>query len=375
MFFASLALVAFIAAALTVHRLQPHALRLGLVDHPDEARKHHDTPTPLVGGLGVLAGLLAASLVALLTGQLALRDILAFGAAAVPLALLGILDDRLGLSARLRLVVQIAAACVVVYFGGVTIGELGDLIGSGSPIVLDTWAVPLTLVCIVGAINAFNMIDGVDGLSGGIALAALGWYAIVGAHQGAMFETALAFMAIGAIIGFLLFNARHPLRAKASVFLGSSGSMLLGLIVVWLAISLTQRTQSGPQPHFPAMMSVWVLGVPLLDCLATIAIRLAQGKSPLSPDRNHVHHRLLATGLSERQTVALMIMAAILFGGIGFGAWRAGLPESVLFYGSFATYLAYLLAVYSGQLRQRAKRDETSAENLGEQALGTPDRP
>lgn len=340
MWIAAVMFVAFAVSALATHLLQPISLKVGLVDHPDEGRKQHEAPTSLAGGLGVLAGLVAAALLAPTSGELN-TQLLALLAAATPILVAGLWDDYAGSSVRLRLVAQLAAAVSMVFLGEVVVRDLGFLTGSGERVLLDAWAVPLTVICIVGAINALNMIDGLDGLAGGTALVALAWYAIVGANQGMVFEMMLAFMSMGAVGGFLVFNLRHPLRKRASVFLGDTGSMLLGLILVWLSISLTQ----GSQASFPAMMSVWVLGLPLLDTLSVMVVRVAQRRSPMSPDRNHLHHMLMRAGFNERQTVSLLLLAALGFGAIGVGAWQLGVPEPVLFYGSFTVYFIYLFAV------------------------------
>jgi UDP-GlcNAc:undecaprenyl-phosphate GlcNAc-1-phosphate transferase len=347
MWIALVVAVAFAVAALATHFLRPLSLRLGLIDHPDGARKRHDAPTPLVGGLGVLAGLAAAGAMVLLKDGYAYPEAGALLLAALPIVLIGLWDDhnRAGASTGARLVAQLLAALVMVYAGDVVIRDLGDLTGSGRPVLLGVWAVPFTIVCIVGAINAFNMIDGMDGLAGGAAVVALAWYAIAGASQGAPFEMMLAFVCMGAVGGFLVFNMRHPFRQRAAVFLGDTGSMLLGMIVVWLAIALTQ----GPGRSFPPMATVWVLGLPLLDTLSVIPVRLAQGRSPLSPDRNHLHFMLMRAGLNERETVSILLMAACGFGAIGIGAWQLRVPEPVLFYGSFTVYFIYLLALSKRQ--------------------------
>ncbi len=327
--------VAFVAAISATYCLRPICLRIGLVDHPDAMRKQHAAPTALGGGLGILAGILTA---ALLIPEMQHDSLRSFFFALMPLLVAGLWDDLFEARTLVRVIAQIVAAVLMVYGGGVVIRNLGGLIDPVESVVLHSWAVPFTIFCVIGVVNSINMIDGLDGLAGGVVLVALGGFALAASIQGAALDTAFAIAFMGAVAGFLVFNFRHPIRKRASVFLGDTGSMMLGLVLVWLAVRLTQLEGGG----MPAMAAVWVIGMPLLDTLSIIVRRVGQGRSPLAPDRDHLHYVLLRAGLSVRQTVSILMLVGLLFGAIGIGAWRFGVPDSVLFYGALSVYAVYL---------------------------------
>ena len=333
------AVIAFSASVLAIYLLRPLFLKIGLVDHPDTVRKQHAVSTPLGGGLCILIGVLITSL---LVPELRDAGFKALLIALVPLLVVGMLDDMVETRTLVRVVAQIAAGILMVHEGGAVIRNLGALVAPNQLVTLHGWAVPFTLFCVLGVVNAINMIDGIDGLAGGVVLVALGWFAVAGYMLGAIADTLLAVTCMGAVAGFLVFNLRHPLRARASIFLGDTGSMMLGFVLVWLSVRLTQVESGG----LPAMAAVWVIGLPLLDTLAMIVRRLAQKRSPLSADRDHLHYVLLRAGLSPGQTVGVLLLVAWLFGAIGIWAWRAGIPESVLFYGALTVYAAYLMVMY-----------------------------
>jgi UDP-GlcNAc:undecaprenyl-phosphate GlcNAc-1-phosphate transferase len=331
--------VAFIAAIFATYFLRPICLKVGLVDHPDAIRKQHAAPTPLGGGLGILAGILTA---ALLIPEMREGGLRSFLVALVPLLVAGLWDDLFEARTAVRVIAQIVAGVLMVYEGGVVIRDLGGLVDPVESVVLHSWAAPFTIFCVIGVVNSINMIDGLDGLAGGLVLVALGWFALAASIQGAAVDTVLAVAFMGAVAGFLVFNFRHPFRDRASVFLGDTGSMMLGLVLAWLAVRLTKVESGG----MPPMAAVWVIGMPLLDTLSIIVRRVAQGRSPLSPDRDHLHYVLLRAGLSVRQTVSILMLVGLLFGAIGIGAWRFGVPDSVLFYGALSVYAVYLVVMH-----------------------------
>lgn len=331
--------VAFVAAIAATYFLRPLCLKIGLVDRPDAMRKQHAAPTPLGGGLGILAGILIA---ALFIPEMREDGLRSFLIALAPLLVAGLWDDRFEARILVRVIAQIIAGVLMVYVGGVIIRDLGMLVDPLASVVLRSWAAPFTILCVVGVVNSINMIDGLDGLAGGLVLIALGWFALAASLQGAAADATFALAFMGAVAGFLVFNFRHPKRKRASVFLGDTGSMMLGLVLVWLAVRLTQA-ESG---SLPPMAAVWVIGVPLLDTLSMIVRRLAQGRSPLAPDRDHLHYVLLRAGLSVRQTVSTLMLVGLLFGAIGIGAWRFGVPDNVLFYGALSVYAVYLVVMH-----------------------------
>jgi UDP-GlcNAc:undecaprenyl-phosphate GlcNAc-1-phosphate transferase len=151
--------------------------------------------------------------------------------------------------------------------------------------------------------------------------------------------TALFFC--GAIAGFLIFNLRFPWQSHARVFLGDAGSLMIGFALGWFAIDLTQ----GSNRTFPPIAALWVILLPLADCVSLMTRRLAAGKSPFVADRRHIHHYLLERGFSHTQTLGLLIAFSAAFGVVGFLGWRLDVPEPNLFWPFFFLYFTYHWAI------------------------------
>jgi UDP-GlcNAc:undecaprenyl-phosphate GlcNAc-1-phosphate transferase len=280
------------------------ASRYKLVDLPDP-RKVHTSPVPRIGGLAMTI----AIFLPLILWARADEFVKAYLLGAGILAVFGVVDDIKGLGYKAKFLGQILAALIIVFYGGVTISSLGSLLPG--EMRLAEWAsIALTLVSIVGVTNAINLADGLDGLAGGISLLSfccIGYLAYLNGNSGVL----LVSMAIsGAIFGFLRFNT-HP----ASLFMGDTGSQLLGFSAVVLAVKTTQADLSL-SPVLPLI----ILGFPVLDTLNVMVQRISQGRSPFSPDKSHFHHRLISFGLSQSEAVfiiyiiqAVMVLSAIFF--------------------------------------------------------------
>ena len=322
------------ATALAIFALARLARPLGLVDHPG-GRKTHSREVPVVGGIGVFAATLACAAVAGIALPLA-----SYFAAAALMVAVGAWDDRAALRPRWRFGVQLAAGAIMVFAAGVELHSMGDLVGI-RPIGLWVLGVPLTLFAVIGVINAVNMIDGMDGLSGLVALGALGWYGAVAMAQG-LHELLTLIAILGAAVAtFLVFNLRTPWQAHARVFLGDAGSMMIGLTLAWLAVDLTQ----GPGRSFPPICALWVLLLPLADCVSLMTRRVRAGRNPFSPDRLHIHHYLLARGFTVSQAAGILFAVSAGFGAVGFFGWRLAIPEPVLFWTFFFGYFSYHFAI------------------------------
>src|SRR5690606_8015318 len=187
---------------------------------------------------------------------------------------------------------------------------------------------------VCGVVNALNMSDGADGLAGGLAFVATGWFAlalafVAGSHPEAAALLPVACALAGALAGFLLMNLRTPWRAKAAIFMGDGGSMMLGFILGWLAVRTTSAFgEAGPAP----VVALWILAVPLADTISCMLRRIASGATPMSPDHRHLHHLLPAMGLSIRRSVAIILAAAALLGGLGILGWRLGVADWAMFW-------------------------------------------
>ena len=321
---------AFLAGTAATFLLARAAGVLNLVDHPG-GRKTHARPVPLVGGLAVFIALLG---VASFTG-------IANGAAYFLFALsiviaVGLWDDVADIRPRVKFAIQIAASCLMIWGAGVELTSVGDLLG-WRPIGLWIFAVPMTIFAVVGVVNAVNMMDGLDGLGGSIALVAFAWYAAVAALSGLDVQFRVALIFCGAIAGFLVFNLRLPWQKQARVFLGDAGSLMIGFALGWFAIDLTQ----GEGRTMPPIAALWVLLLPLADCVSLMTRRLVKRKSPFVADSHHIHHYLLARGYNAQQTLAILVMLSAFFGAVGFIGWRLKLPEAALFWPFFFGYFAY----------------------------------
>lgn len=326
--------VAALATAIILQVLRRAAPRCGLLDHPG-GRKNHVGAIPLVGGLAVFLGLVVTTL----WPGLPVPPMLAIGALILVAA--GVWDDRHELSHHPKFIAQILAALGMVLLGDVGLSRFGNLLGLGE-VQASFAAVPLTIFCVVGVINAVNMIDGLDGLAGGVVLLALGWLTWVAylSHRPEQMQVLAA--AAGAVCGFLWFNLRRPGLARASVFLGDAGSLVLGFFLAWHTVDLSQ----GPSATMPPMVAVWILGVPLLDTVTLMIRRKLRGRSPFAADREHLHHLLQALGCSLQATVWLMLTAAGLLGAIGVAGWRLGWPEPLLFYSFMALFALYFYTTH-----------------------------
>jgi UDP-GlcNAc:undecaprenyl-phosphate GlcNAc-1-phosphate transferase len=336
---------AFLLAVVLILVLEKAALSVGLVDHPN-ARKLHDRGVPLIGGLAIFA---AFALTVLLIGRPEVHWSLLFGLAI--LVGLGVLDDFVDLRAPVRLAVQVGAALLIVLPQGYLIEDLGNLFGGGEW-ELGVFALPLTLVFVVGLINAFNMLDGLDGLAGGVAASAFFWLA-VGAGLAGRAEV-LPLIFLFATLGFLVFNLRHPWQARARVFMGDAGSTMLGAVIAVFIIAAA----TGPGRLAPLPAWLFLCALPAIDTLSLIVRRLVAGQSPMASDRRHLHHLILNAGFSERSTATLMVLASFVIGGIGVLGAFFGAPDGVMVFG-----LVLLVALHCWIVRNdwRIARPESGA--------------
>jgi UDP-GlcNAc:undecaprenyl-phosphate GlcNAc-1-phosphate transferase len=320
------ATIALIAA------LRPLAGRMGLVDRP-RARKPEATRVPLVGGLAMFFGFALGALAM----DLALGPLRALFAASAVLVAVGVLDDLRELKPLARFAVQIAAALLMVYWGGVRLVDLGALRAGGEVFELGAFEVALTLFAVVGVINTVNMADGADGLAGGLTVVALLGLAYL-AH-GAGDETEFRILVLLAVVaaGFLAFNVRLPGRPQALVFMGDAGSMFLGFALAWFFIRLSQ----GEPRVMPPVAALWLLLVPLYDTVWLIVRRLSRGRSPTWADREHLHHVLQMTGLSPGTAVLVIWMIAAVAAVGGLHALAQGASERFMFHLFLALFAGY----------------------------------
>lgn len=317
--------------------LSPLARKAGLLDHPG-GRKDHAAATPVTGGLVIT---LVAGAAIFFEGAL---DASTFGLllAAGLLLVVGVLDDIFDLDWKIRISSQVVAAIVLIAVGGVRIENLGPVFGFGEA-DLGSLSVPFTILATVGLINALNMCDGVDGLCGSMALCALVMLIAAAEYAGNHHLTQPLLTFALCVAGFLFWNMRTPWRSRARVFLGNSGSAVLGLVIAWAAFRLTQSTSHPVRP----VLAPFLIAPPVIDCLALMLKRATLGRSPFAADRNHMHHILLDGGLSVTWTVTLLCSISLTIGLVAAIAMRAHVPHPLFLLSYLAMLVAYVWATRS----------------------------
>ena len=315
--------------------LVPLARAIGLVDHPGE-RKVHEAPTPLTGGPAVFITL-ALFLFACLAADRFAQALLAGGGLVF---LAGLADDRRHLSPWVRFVVQVVACLFMVYWGGAHLEDFGRLFTSGV-LELGPLYVPITIFAALGVINAFNMIDGMDGLSGGIFMVSAAGLALYAGFNGVVHLHWMLVAALFAVLGFMLLNARWPWNPRARVFLGDSGSTLLGFLLAWACIALGNDFNEAGQRAYMPMTAVWLIAVPLLDTATLIWRRWRRGESALAADQHHLHHAFLRAGFSTGQAWFGIIAFAIVLAAAGAAFEASDLPDYLSFWAFIAVAVAY----------------------------------
>ncbi len=361
---AAVSFVVVVIATPVVIRVAPS---LGAVKVPGE-RHIHNKPTPELGGLAILAGFLAALGAASRLGAFdelfrTTSEPETIVLAGVIITLVGWADDVRSLSPGIKLAGQILAAAVLVLFG-LTINFIYIPLGSIGIISLGPdEAALLTIVAVVAMINAVNLVDGLDGLAAGIvAIAATALFAysqLTPAGQLLITPTissaSLVLAAVvGACLGFLIYNFN-----PASIFMGDTGAMLLGLLLAAAGVSAIGNTAEPTRTDFyvasvPVLIPALVMAVPFLDTTLAIIRRVISGRSISSPDKKHLHHRLLSVGHSVRRAVLIMYYWSILLA-IGVVGW-ALLPTSIVLLILAVGGGVGMLAGLAGSLRRRQRR-------------------
>ena len=325
----ALLVTGFAATVLLIPAFCRLAPRLGLLDQPG-GRKIHARVVPLVGGIAMMAVFVACFFAFGLYQAVTVY----LPAAAALMAIGGLLDDRYVLGPIPKFGVQIVAALVLAQLGGAILLHLGELARPGL-LMLGALALPFSVFAIIGVMNAINMADGIDGLAGGmslIAALAFAWCAADACQAGPFWVASLL---AGALAGFLVFNLRWTPGRSASVFMGDSGSYAVGLVLSWIAITLAM----GDKPAIAPMTAVLILGIPLADTVVIMLRRILRGRLPFGADTEHVHHLLMARGMSQASVTWLLLIVAALMAVAGIAAYRYGVSDYVLFYSYGAMWI------------------------------------
>jgi UDP-GlcNAc:undecaprenyl-phosphate/decaprenyl-phosphate GlcNAc-1-phosphate transferase len=340
LFLWSISLTAFI-----IFVLYPVSFKVGLVDYPG-GRKKHKQAVPLIGGIAIFT-----SSVVLFCHFIPFQQTYTiFWLTCFILVLLSVMDDLYALRPAGRLITQFLLVCVLVLFGDTAIGNLGNLLGFGN-IILNKTSLLFTAFSFVGIINAVNMMDGIDGLSGSVCFVELGCLLFLALQIDAYIEAYIIIIFMGSLLAFLFFNFPSQFSKKRKIFLGDAGSMLMGVTLAWLCVRLTQGQHTGACP--PVLM-LWVMALPFMDTLHLMINRKMRGLSPFRADRRHIHHILLQLNYSTRETVAILTTVSLLIGASGVWMFLQGLPDYVLFFGMVAMFCFYSRVAYL--LKKRVSR-------------------
>lgn len=262
----------------------------------------------------------------------------AFIIIAISLQLFILYDDAFGIKPIKRLIIQSLASLSLIYFGEVYIENLQISI-LGINLELGYWGIPFTIFAAVGIINAFNMIDGINGLCAGFALVALGALQVASGFDVANYALVIA---MGSIVGFLFYNLGF-LGNKRRVFLGDNGSTFLGFLVGWTCINYSQSSENLIEP----VTCLWFVAIPLLDCLGVMIGRIIKGILPFNPGRDHIHHKLQLLTNSSSKTLTGLLILGTLFAGVGIFIEKSYLSSET----SFAIFLIVAVLYYVSSSR------------------------
>jgi UDP-GlcNAc:undecaprenyl-phosphate GlcNAc-1-phosphate transferase len=305
--------------------------RFGLVDHPDE-RKRHNGAIPLTGGVAVfltiLAGTFGFGIAPYTYPMLAIASVV---------FALGVFDDFRHINPVARLLIQFGSGVLLATYGGITISNVGNLLAMGDiPLLL--LSVPLSALAVAGLSNAYNMIDGIDGLAAStVALPLLVLY-LLALQAGHPMADALLLMLVPLAV-FLIFNLGPNNRLLPKIFLGDGGSVALGFLVTASLVYFSQ----GESALILPVTALWLVAVPLMDMLATMLRRFKRGQSLIEADRSHLHHTLQDMGLNTRQTLAAMVCWALICAMLGLAL--ESIPEYLSLLCYFLLFLAHCLFV------------------------------
>lgn len=318
---------AFLASITALAIFTPLARRIGLVDIPDE-RKRHIGNVPLVGGISFFFATVCVILPFSIGASFGSLWLATFIVPGFVLLALGVADDLKNVKVKTRLAVQALLATVLYVCSGFSVGSLGTIffVEFAIPSVA---AYVLIVLALIAAINAFNMIDGLDGQLSGVVAASLAGLALLFGRAGVTEELAvLGIVMVGAILAFCWANLRlFPFSEK--IFSGDAGSMTAGFAILWLLIAGSQPTFYTDVEVFAPVTALWIIGIPFLDMVRVMVFRAKKGTSPFQGGRDHIHHVLIQRGYSNYASAAIVVSLHALFVVLGIFMHMIDAPDSV----------------------------------------------
>lgn len=323
-------LISFVAFALSaligflmIPQIVSFCIRKKLYDIPNE-RKVHKNPVPRLGGISFLPSMLLAFFLALVvldrvTGEEPITISLWTCSFLVSLMLVysvGTIDDLIGLGARSKFAVQIAAATLMP-LSGLYINDLYGFMGIHE---VPLWiGAPLTVFIIVFIDNAINLIDGIDGLAGGLALMALAGFLACFLREGLVTYCVLIAGLMGVLVPYLYFNIFGDPKKNRKIFMGDSGSLTLGFILGFLFVKFAMHNPNVMTYHKDGLiLSITMLIVPMFDVVRVVIMRLRNRRPLFDADKNHIHHKLMRAGFSQHKALVVILALALVFAGVNF---------------------------------------------------------
>jgi hypothetical protein len=321
-------IIALVAAYLLTPAVKTLALRVGAVDRPN-ARKVHTHIVPRLGGLAIYIGFMAAVLICLPLRH----ELIGLLLGCTAIVALGIWDDICNIPAKVKLIGQIIAACIPIAFG-IQIDWLTNPFGT-LWVLPEIIAVPVTVFWITGFTNTVNLIDGLDGLAAGVSFIASISMFLMACSMGQEVPALLIAAMAGAALGFLQYNFN-----PAKIFMGDTGSMLLGYTLSVAAVFGLVKTAATVALVVPVI----ALGLPILDTVFAIVRRRMSGVPVFQPDKGHLHHRLLALGLSQKQAVLIMYCVSVALGIVALFVASVGYKTGI-----FTVIMVLAVSIYSAK--------------------------
>jgi UDP-GlcNAc:undecaprenyl-phosphate/decaprenyl-phosphate GlcNAc-1-phosphate transferase len=355
-------LTALIIVSMSIPSIIKVAKAKNLYDYPD-SRKSHARTVPTLGGLAIFAGLIVSVLI---WGDFRLSEEIKYILAAIILIFfIGLKDDILVIAPNKKLIVQVLASMIMIILGDIRITNLHGFAGMHEIPYVASILVSIFVTIVV--LNGMNLIDGIDGLASGIGIVTSLAFGVYFYKVGEMQYVILMSALVGSLLAFFFFNV---FGEKNKIFMGDTGSLILGLVLAVFAIKFNEMnlTAQGKLHLMSApSVSIGILMVPLFDTLRVFVIRLMKRKSPFLADNNHVHHRLLQIGCSHKKATGLIVLANILFIGTAFLLDGIGIISLLL----VLTGLASLLTLIPGIILSAQKREYKEIQTIQEFAIAT----
>ncbi len=307
---------AFLLAFLSTPLVKKLAKKIGAIDIPKDKRRMHTDSVPLIGGLAIFLGFLASTV---LFAEIDIK-IIAILSGALIMVVLGVFDDKYALGAKFKLMIQIIAAAIPV-IAGVRIERIILPFLKSGGIEFGWLAYPITILWIVALTNAVNLIDGLDGLAAGVSAIASFSMFLIALMQGNYVIAVMSAALVGACCGFLPYNF-----SPASIFMGDTGSTFLGFVMASLSVLGLFKIHAIISFAVPFI----AFGIPIFDTSFAIFRRLKEHRPIMSPDRGHLHHRLVDMGFSHKQAVLIIYAICIILGAVAVLSFKSKLLASVI---------------------------------------------